>query len=196
LPIRVVCTGSDPANTLVAALDGLPARVASENGVHEVHVELDAETSERLVTLFNSIGLWVSDRDEASCQVLFGDRSYTLLAVDGQPNDPTRFLLERTIQLQTALDTRIVIEQAKGVLAERLRLPIGEAFELLRRAARTSSQKIPRWPNRSSPRGRHQRPSGVSGKEPRHPSPETVGSPPRPGSRPPTKERGRDRGRG
>jgi hypothetical protein len=142
LPIRVVCTGADPANSLTDVLDGLPARVVSDNGVHEVHVGLDAETSERLVSLFNAIGRWVNDRNEASCQVLFGDRPYTLLAVDGRPNDPTQFLLERTIQLQTALDTRIVIEQAKGVLAERLGLPVGEAFELLRRAARTSSQKI------------------------------------------------------
>ena len=142
MPIRVVCNGVDPAKLLVGALEGFPASVVSENGMHEVQVQLDAETGEHLVNLFNSIGRWVTDSKQASCQVFFGDRPYTLLAVDGQPNDPTQFLLERTIQLQTALDTRIVIEQAKGVLAERFGLAVADAFELLRRAARTSGQKI------------------------------------------------------
>lgn len=49
---------------------------------------------------------------------------------------------EQTIQqLRTALDSRVVIEQAKGILAERFSLSLDEAFVLLRRAART--QRMP-----------------------------------------------------
>jgi hypothetical protein len=49
---------------------------------------------------------------------------------------------ERTAQLQSALDSRIVIEQAKGILAERFGLHVDEAFELLRRAARSNGMRI------------------------------------------------------
>jgi hypothetical protein len=135
--------GEEEAERLLAVLGEFPARVNTENGVHEVEIVLDASTSELLLKLFESIGAWVADGKESSCQVYFGDRPYTLLAaVDGRPNDAAQFLLQRTIQLQTALDTRVVIEQAKGILAERLRLPIEEAFKLLRHTARNKGRKI------------------------------------------------------
>lgn len=47
-----------------------------------------------------------------------------------------------TEQLQTALDTRVLIEQAKGVLAERLGVTTSEAFERIRTSARTDRVKI------------------------------------------------------
>jgi AmiR/NasT family two-component response regulator len=47
-----------------------------------------------------------------------------------------------TANLRTALASRIVVEQAKGVLIERLDLPPEAAFELLRSAARRSRRKV------------------------------------------------------
>jgi hypothetical protein len=49
----------------------------------------------------------------------------------------TTILARRCDQLQEALDSRIVIEQAKGVLSARLDLSVDQSFDLLRRAART-----------------------------------------------------------
>jgi AmiR/NasT family two-component response regulator len=51
-------------------------------------------------------------------------------------------LLERNRQLQQALESRVVIEQAKGVLAERFDMAPDEAFQLLRRGARNHRIRV------------------------------------------------------
>ena len=70
-----------------------------------------------------------------------------------------------TEQLQAALNTRVLIEQAKGVVAERLRVDVAEAFTVLRSAARRDnrrlselaqaivdgSEAIPGWPGVADP---------------------------------------------
>jgi AmiR/NasT family two-component response regulator len=51
-------------------------------------------------------------------------------------------LAEQNANLQRALDSRVVIEQAKGVLAERFALDVADAFELLRRSARNNRMRL------------------------------------------------------
>ncbi|GAA3821888.1 MULTISPECIES: GAF and ANTAR domain-containing protein [Amycolatopsis] len=48
----------------------------------------------------------------------------------------------RLRHLQTALDSRVVIEQAKGMLAERHKIGVDTAFEGLRRYARDHNQRV------------------------------------------------------
>lgn len=45
-------------------------------------------------------------------------------------------------QLQTALNSRVIIEQAKGVLAERRHIDMDRSFALLRSTARTSNRRL------------------------------------------------------
>jgi AmiR/NasT family two-component response regulator len=49
---------------------------------------------------------------------------------------------ERQAQLQHALDSRVAVEQAKGMLAERLGVSVDDAFELLRSTARSHRRRV------------------------------------------------------
>src|SRR5919206_2479509 len=51
-------------------------------------------------------------------------------------------LADENANLQRALDTRVVIEQAKGVLAERFDVDVHEAFRLLRASARSNRIRL------------------------------------------------------
>jgi GAF domain-containing protein len=53
-----------------------------------------------------------------------------------------RHRAELTAQLQFALNARVLVEQAKGVLMEREGVDADRAFELLRRRARSSERKL------------------------------------------------------
>jgi ANTAR domain len=142
--IRVRAPSTAHAQRLIDALGGgFSATLNGGDPSTEVELRLDSETATRLVGLFDAVGVWLTDGGLDACQIGFGDRSYTLLAalVD-KPNDAAAFLLERTIQLQTALDSRVVIEQAKGILAERESISPDEAFEKIRRQARSRRMKL------------------------------------------------------
>jgi ANTAR domain len=51
-------------------------------------------------------------------------------------------LADENANLQRALDTRVVIEQAKGVLAERFEVDVHEAFQVLRMSARSNRMRL------------------------------------------------------
>ena len=67
-----------------------------------------------------------------------------------------------TGQLQLALNSRVVIEQAKGVLAERLQISPDDAFEVLRGAARSRNRLLSDRPGKS-PRVRRRRRATAAG---------------------------------
>jgi ANTAR domain len=63
----------------------------------------------------------------------------------------TQASYERRARLEHALQSRVSIEQAKGIVAERYGLELDEAFELIRRASRTHRLKLQAFVRRIRP---------------------------------------------
>jgi hypothetical protein len=90
-------------------------------------VESDALEERAEIQAIESLG--AGSAEEAAAAVA------RLLAV-------TQATYERRAQLEHALQSRVAIEQAKGIVAERYGLDLEKAFELIRRAARTNRMKL------------------------------------------------------
>lgn len=89
------------------------------------------------VNLFRSSGDPLTDGDLAICRALADIATIGLL--QERAIREARLLAE---QLQVALNTRVVIEQAKGVLSQRLRVDMDVAFARMRGYARSNNRLL------------------------------------------------------
>ena len=141
--IRLQVGRGGDARALVAALSGYDHSIGKLDGHWEVALRLGDDADDLLAGLFDALATWLSARNLSSCQIVLGTGSYTLLrsSTNGRLGSPEH-LLERTSQLQTALDSRVAVERATGFLAGKLDLPFEQAFALLRQAARNRRVRI------------------------------------------------------
>lgn len=121
--------------TTTAALEHWPrftaqARLSGFARTHAIPLRLRQRVVGAL-NLFDQQPGTFSTADQLLAQALADIATIAIL----QQRTLHRSQLER-VQLQTALDTRIVIEQAKGILAERWHTTVDEAFTILRTYAR------------------------------------------------------------
>jgi transcriptional regulator with GAF, ATPase, and Fis domain len=126
---------------LTAAIDRWPlfAPVAIEQGFHSVHalpLRLRNDTIGAL-NLFHSASTPLDDDDRRIAQALADTATIGIL--QQRALSAGNILSE---QLQSALNSRIAIEQAKGVLAATGDVDMDRAFELLRRHARNNNLRI------------------------------------------------------
>ncbi len=140
--IRLEASSRTHAESLQHAFDGYTSELVQQDGSWQLELDFGPETA-ALLALFETAHSWLADEQLASMTVHFDSRAFTLLRpTNGGPADSIGFLLERVAQLQAALESRIVIEQAKGILAERQHITIQQAFELLRAGARRHSLSV------------------------------------------------------
>ena len=109
---------------------------AGFRAVHALPLRVRRDTIGALNLFRNSVGT-LSAADLRAARALADVATLSILQ-HRTPSDPQ--VLAR--QLQQALNIRVIIEQAKGVLAERLKVNMEEAFLLLRRYAREHQQRL------------------------------------------------------
>jgi hypothetical protein len=140
--VRIQNSTRAHANSLGLLLANYDPKVLQDEGAWLVEVQL-GELAGLLVKLFDTIGAWLDTEQVDSLLLHFDERRYTLLRPSKERTpDSDALLLERVAQLETALETRIAIKQAKGVLARALGLSTDEAFDVLRKASRDRGAKL------------------------------------------------------
>jgi GAF domain-containing protein len=112
---------------------GPAARTNQIRGVLSAPVVLDGRPIGTCNALTTAIRGW-TEADVGAFAVVLG-------RLIGSITD-ARHKTELTAQLQFALSSRVLIEQAKGVLMERQGVDAQRAFELLRHRARSSERKL------------------------------------------------------
>lgn len=109
------------------------AVAAVEAGMHEVH-SIPMRLGDRTIgalNIFMGHGRSLAETDLPFCEILAGAATLGIVT-----RDRLTASAELTGQLQAALDSRTLIEQAKGVVAARTGFDMGRSFELLRAQAR------------------------------------------------------------
>ncbi|KAA0920538.1 GAF and ANTAR domain-containing protein, partial [Streptomyces apricus] len=117
---------------------GFTARIhdAGYRSVHAVPIRLRTQSLGAL-TLFRRAGGPLTDADRHLAQALADATALSLLQQNALADHRTL-----TTQLQHALDSRSIIEQAKGYLASHLSITPASAFHLLRTYARHNQLRI------------------------------------------------------
>ncbi len=112
---------------------------AREHGFGAVHA-LPMRLREHTIGALNLFHRDASAMDESELRVGQALADVATIGVLSWRSARERELL--TEQLQTALNSRVIIEQAKGMLAERAGIRLEDAFERLRRYARATNTRL------------------------------------------------------
>jgi len=140
--LRIQNSSRAHAEPLHRLLRDYQASLVQRDGAWQVGLGL-GDLGAFLPRLFDSLGSWLDAEQVDSLVLHLAERQYVLLRPSKErPRESNASLLERVAQLETALGSRITIEQAKGILAHALGVSPEQAFTVLRKAARDSGTKL------------------------------------------------------
>ena len=110
-----------------------------EDGYRAVHA-VPLRFRDQTLGAMNLFGVEPGNLGDTDHSIAHALAEVATLAILGQRT--LRHSVEVAEQLQTALDNRVVIEQAKGVLAHQGGLAMADAFAVLRRYARRNNERV------------------------------------------------------
>jgi len=140
--LRIENSNRAHAESLHGLLGDYKTHLVQNDGHWQVEVKL-GDLAALLIKLFNTLGVWLDTAQIDSMLLHFDERQFTLLRPSAdRAHDSTAFLLERVAQLETALNSRIVIEQAKGIIAHAFNIGMDQAFDVLRQTARNRGARL------------------------------------------------------
>jgi GAF domain-containing protein len=112
---------------------------ATEAGFTLVHA-LPMRLRDQIIGTVNIFGTEALRLDEEELKVVQGLADIATIAILQERSITRAEAL--TEQLQGALNSRIIIEQAKGALARSAGVSVDEAFEIMRKQARSTRQRL------------------------------------------------------
>jgi GAF domain-containing protein len=115
-------------------------RAAEHGNLSSLSVPLAIDTDEQVTGALNIYARRPDAFDEASRSVATRFAPYAAVAAGNLY--AYRSARDMADNLQTALESRAVIDQAKGILIERYKLTPDQAFQLLARASMTTNRKV------------------------------------------------------
>jgi GAF domain-containing protein len=115
------------------------AAQAAELGCDSVF-SMPLPVQERVAGAMNVYGRKSAPMDDATRSLVARFAAYAVVPVSNMYL--YRTALERAHHLQAALDSRAVIDQAKGILMERLKLTADQAFQVLARVSMETNTKV------------------------------------------------------
>jgi GAF domain-containing protein len=141
-PCLTAATTGEPAEILdTRAATRWPefAALAAERGCQSV-LSFPLPVQERVSGALNVYALQAPSADVRTRQLVSRFAAYAIVPVSNM------YLYESAVEqaghLRAALDSRAVIDQAKGILMERLKLPADQAFQVLARVSMTTNRKV------------------------------------------------------
>jgi GAF domain-containing protein len=131
-PVTISDTSSDDRWALFA-------EAATATGYRSVHA-MPLRLRQEVLGALNLFGAQAGDLDETSARL--GQALADMATITILQERALRESEELAAQLQVALVSRVVLEQAKGVLAERGQLSMEDAFQTLRKFSRDSNRRL------------------------------------------------------